>query len=65
LGINKIVFATDYPHFDSGAGAVNEFLAAAALDNNSARKILWDNTLNSGTTPSISTEFSSPEPICA
>jgi predicted TIM-barrel fold metal-dependent hydrolase len=46
LGINKIVFATDYPHFDSGAGAVNEFLAAAALDDDGARKILWDNTLN-------------------
>ena len=45
LGADKILFATDYPHFDSGAGPVGEFLEAAALDEEAQRRILWSNTL--------------------
>ena len=43
LGADKILFATDYPHFDSGAGPVNEFLEAAPLDEAARRRILWSN----------------------
>ena len=46
LGADKILFATDYPHFDSGAGPVNEFLEAATLDESDRRRILWSNTLD-------------------
>jgi predicted TIM-barrel fold metal-dependent hydrolase len=45
LGAEKILFATDYPHFDSGAGAVNDFLSAATVGEKRQRQILWDNTL--------------------
>ena len=45
LGANKILFATDYPHFDSGAGAVNDFLKVATFGEDEKRRILWDNTL--------------------
>ncbi len=45
LGVDKILFATDYPHFDSGAGAVNDFLDAATVGKERQRRILWDNTL--------------------
>ena len=44
LGADKILFATDYPHFDSGAGPINEFLEAAPLDETARRRILWSNT---------------------
>ena len=43
LGADKILFATDYPHFDSGAGPVREFLEAADPGEGDARRILWDN----------------------
>jgi len=45
LGADKILFATDYPHFDSGAGAVNEFLEVADFGEADRRRLLWDNTL--------------------
>ena len=46
LGAHKILFATDYPHFDSGAGPVREFLEAAKPGEEAARKILRDNALD-------------------
>ena len=45
LGADKILFATDYPHFDSGAGPVREFLEAAPLGEEASRRILWSNAL--------------------
>lgn len=44
LGADKILFATDYPHFDSGAGPVKEFIEAAPLHETARRRILWSNT---------------------
>ena len=46
LGAHKILFATDYPHFDSGAGPVREFREAAPLGEDAERRILWDNALD-------------------
>ena len=46
LGAHKVLFATDYPHFDSGAGPVREFREAAPLDEDAERRILWDNALD-------------------
>ena len=46
LSAHKILFATDYPHFDSGAGPVREFLEAAKPGEDEARKILRDNALD-------------------
>ena len=46
LGADKILFATDYPHFDSGAGPVREFRDAAKLGEEAERRILWDNALD-------------------
>ena len=46
LGADKILFATDYPHFDSGAGPVREFREAAQLGEDAERRILWDNALD-------------------
>lgn len=46
LGAERILFATDYPHFDSGAGAVNDFLDVADIGDAAQRRILWDNTLD-------------------
>jgi predicted TIM-barrel fold metal-dependent hydrolase len=43
IGADKILFATDYPHFDSGAGSVNEFLAVEGVSSADQRKILWSN----------------------
>lgn len=45
LGAHKILFATDYPHFDSGAGAVNGFLEVADFGDAERRRLLWDNTV--------------------
>ena len=45
LGAHKILFATDYPHFDSGAGPVRDFLEVAKFGPAERRRILWDNTL--------------------
>ena len=46
LGADKILFATDYPHFDSGAGPVREFREAAQLGEDAERRILRDNALD-------------------
>lgn len=46
IGAHKILFATDYPHFDSGAGAVADFLEVADFGETERRRILWDNTLD-------------------
>ena len=43
LGADKIAFATDYPHFDSGGGAVADFLAVEGIDPGDQHKILWEN----------------------
>ena len=45
LGAENILFATDYPHFDSGAGTVNDFLSVADFDDADRRRLLWDDTL--------------------
>ena len=45
LGAHKILFATDYPHFDSGGGAVRRFLETADLGDEARRLILRDNAL--------------------
>ena len=45
LGADKLLFATDYPHFDSGGGAVNEFLEIAQVNDTDQRRLLWENTL--------------------
>jgi predicted TIM-barrel fold metal-dependent hydrolase len=46
IGADKILFATDYPHFDSGGGAVNEFLAVEGVASADQRRILWDNAVD-------------------
>ena len=38
-----LMFATDYPHFDSGGGAVSALLSCKGVDPASQRKILHDN----------------------
>ncbi len=43
LGAERIVFATDYPHFDSGGGAVSALLSCKGVDPACQRKILHDN----------------------
>jgi uncharacterized protein len=43
IGADRIVFATDYPHFDSTGGAVGTFLAGTRLPPADTRKILWEN----------------------
>ncbi len=43
LGAERIVFATDYPHFDSGGRAVAVFLSSAGIDAADQCKILRDN----------------------
>ncbi len=45
LGANKILFATDYPHFDSGGGSVQSFLDVPGITAADQRRILHDNTL--------------------
>ena len=45
LGAENILFATDYPHFDSGAGTVNDFLGVADFADADRRRLLWDDTL--------------------
>ena len=46
LGADTIVFATDYPHFDSQGGAVAAFHAAAPIDPAGRRKLLRDNAID-------------------
>ena len=43
IGSHKILFSTDYPHFDSSGNAVNEFLALEGISNDDRQRILWDN----------------------
>ena len=43
IGAHKIMFATDYPHFDSSGSAVNDFLAVDGISDGDRRSILWDN----------------------
>lgn len=45
LGADRIVFATDYPHFDSEGGAVNAFCAVPGIDAADRQKILCDNAV--------------------
>ena len=42
VGADRIVFSTDYPHFDSSGGAVQSF-DSLAVDADARRRILWDN----------------------
>jgi uncharacterized protein len=43
IGGDTILFATDYPHFDSAGGAVGAFLAIPGVAPADQRKLLWDN----------------------
>lgn len=44
IGDDRIVVSTDYPHDDSLVpGATESFLAVEGVNNDSKRKILWDN----------------------
>jgi uncharacterized protein len=42
VGAERIVFSTDYPHFDSAGGAVGSFLEMPVKEEHQ-RRILWDN----------------------
>ncbi|MEE2661801.1 MAG: amidohydrolase family protein [Pseudomonadota bacterium] len=43
LGAHKVLFATDYPHFDSGGGAVQSFLDVPNIEPTDQWKVLHDN----------------------
>ena len=43
IGAHKIMFATDYPHFDSSGSAVRDFLAVYEISAAYQHRILWDN----------------------
>lgn len=43
IGAGRILFATDYPHFDSAGGAVKTFLALEGIGAQDRRKIAWEN----------------------
>lgn len=43
LGADYILFATDFPHFDSAGGSVRAFLESHQLGEKDRRKILWEN----------------------
>lgn len=45
IGAHKIMFATDYPHFDSSGRAVESFLAVDGLTNAQRDRILWGNAV--------------------
>ena len=45
IGAEKILFSTDYPHFDSGGQSVDEFLAIDGLTADDQRRILRDNAI--------------------
>jgi predicted TIM-barrel fold metal-dependent hydrolase len=42
VGAERVVFSTDYPHFDSAGGAVDSFLEIPIKEED-RRRILWDN----------------------
>ena len=46
IGSHKIMFSTDYPHFDSSSGVVRDFLALERISNDDRHKILWENAEN-------------------
>ncbi len=46
IGAHKILFATDYPHFDSSGRALDTFLAVDDVTDADQRKILWENSAN-------------------
>jgi predicted TIM-barrel fold metal-dependent hydrolase len=43
VGAERLLFSTDYPHFDSAGGAVKRFSEIAGIGEADRRKILWDN----------------------
>lgn len=43
IGAHKIMFATDYPHFDSSSSPVKGFLDVEGVGDDDRRRILWDN----------------------
>lgn len=43
LPSDTVLFATDYPHFDSAGGAVESFRAIVGVAESDRRKILWTN----------------------
>ena len=43
IGSHKIMFSTDYPHFDSSSSVVRNFLALKGISNDDHQKILWEN----------------------
>jgi uncharacterized protein len=45
IGADKILFASDYPHFDSGAGPVREFLEKPGISEADQKKILRENAI--------------------
>ena len=46
LGPDKVLFATDYPHFDSHGGAVKAFMNVPGISAENQKKILHDNALS-------------------
>jgi predicted TIM-barrel fold metal-dependent hydrolase len=45
VGAERILFSTDYPHFDSAGNAVNSFEAIPGLSEQDRRSILWENAV--------------------
>ena len=46
IGSHKIMFSTDYPHFDNSSSVVKDFLALKGISNDDRHKILWENAAN-------------------
>jgi hypothetical protein len=63
IGADKILFATDYPHFDSGGNAVGKFLENPGIAPADQRGILADNAVAFfGVTLPAATRPSPPTP---
>ena len=43
VGAERLLFSTDYPHFDSAGGAVKAFGELEGLSADQRKRILWDN----------------------